>query len=197
MMKTWIVSVPALALLACGGKPEQDAQPESVAAAMRQAAAAIESNAGTAVTPVTPEELLKRLPSSIAGMSRNEAEKQTMSPAGVGISIAKATYQGEGRRRVEISMTDMGGIGMAAGAGVAWAVTDFDRTTATGYQRTTRIHGFKAMESQKRQGGILHSELAVVAGARFLVQLQGTEVGIDVLKSTLDDLDIRSLASQR
>jgi hypothetical protein len=57
-------------------------------------------------------------------------------------------------------------------ASAGWAMTTFDRTTATGFERTSTFEGYKSMESQNQQGANVSSELSILAG-NFLVQLRG------------------------
>jgi hypothetical protein len=184
-------------LIGCGGDEQSTDVPQPAAEALRQAGAALGPRSGGSVTPLAPAQLARRFPAQVNGMPRVEKEQQDMSPAGLGITMASATYKGHGRKRVTVSITDTGGLPMAGAAGVAWAMADYDRTTGTGYERTTRISGFKAMESQSRQGGVLRAEVAVLAGDRFLVQLKGNDVDVSLLRATLNELDIRALANQR
>jgi hypothetical protein len=73
-------------------------------------------------------------------------------------------------------------------------MTDFDRTTSNGYERTGRFEGHKAFESLSREGGVLRTELSIVVDNRFIVQLEARDSDMDALKRVAKSLDLRSLA---
>lgn len=114
---------------------------------------------------------------------------------GMRISNTVARYEGDGGRSMTIAITDIGGMGSTAAMGMAaWSMTDFDRTTSSGFERTTRFEGFKAMESQSKQGSYTSAKLSVLVGERFIVQLEGQNVELDALKGAARSLDLRELA---
>jgi hypothetical protein len=83
----------------------------------------------------------------------------------------------------------MGTMGAAA-----WAMTDFDRTTATGYERTTRFEGYKAMESLSKVGERVNAELNLIVADRFVIQIKGRGVDMDAVKAAAKSLDFGRLA---
>jgi hypothetical protein len=103
----------------------------------------------------------------------------------------QAEYQASGGS-IEVSITDMGAMPGMAMASAGWAMTTFDRTTATGFERTSTFEGYKSMESQNQQGANVSSELSILAG-NFLVQLRGYSVPLDRLKAVAGDLAVREL----
>jgi hypothetical protein len=116
---------------------------------------------------------------------------------GMKVSATNARYEGDEGRSVTIAISDIGGMGsMGAMGAAAWAMTEFDRTTQTGYDRTSRFDGFKAMESLSRDGGRLRTELSIIVGERFLVQMEGREVEMDVLKDAARRLRLRDLEDE-
>ncbi|HQW68009.1 MAG TPA: hypothetical protein PLJ23_13265 [Gemmatimonadales bacterium] len=76
----------------------------------------------------------------------------------------------------------------------AWSMVDFDRTTSDGYERTIRFEGHKGMESSRRSGGRLRSELSLMLGERVVMKLEGVEVDVDALKKAAAALDLDRLA---
>jgi hypothetical protein len=200
MKWTFAIQSLRLALLlavvaGCGRREEAEAQPATVEDAVSQAVDAIKQQADGS-EPIPAEELEKRFPDRIAGMLKVDGSRQDASAMGVAMSTTSATYRSD-EGAVQITITDTGGMAGMVSAGAAWALVDFDRTTANGYERTIRIHGFKGMESGSNAGGKRHTELALLPGGRFIVQLEGTDVEMDVLKDALDRLDVRSLPSAK
>lgn len=203
--RTLTVVTPLLLLAGCGGAdagesappPAAPETPAPVAATQQQAleqttAAAVANAQGTGGDPVPAAELESRLPDQLGGMPRTDRSSQDAGAMGVKMSVAAGRYQGDGKR-IMLSITDTGTTSGAGPMAAAWTLAEFDRTTADGYERTIRHNGMKGMESLSRRGGNVHSELSVLAGNRFVVQLKGTGVEMDALKSALDELDLSSL----
>jgi hypothetical protein len=114
---------------------------------------------------------------------------------GMTVSTVNARYEDGAGRRISIAISDMGGMGNTGVMGAAaWAMTDFDRTTSNGYERTSRFEGHKAFESLTRDGGVLRTELSIMVDNRFIVQLEARESDMDALKRVAKSLDLRSLA---
>lgn len=185
-------NVPALAILGalsvgCGGEAAKP--PEHV---MQQAAAAADRIAGKAGPPIKADLLNAQLPSEIIGLPRVGGERQDASAMGIAMSTATASYR-DGTKRVNIRMTDMGAGGAIASLGAAWALTEVNRTSDDGFERTTRIGGNRAFEKESRSNGRLRTELAVIAGDRLMVTLEGNEVELDELKRALAALDLDGL----
>jgi hypothetical protein len=184
-----------LAAIACGGdEPAADAAPASMEEAMQQAAAAVSQQSGGA-EPASAEALADRLPDEVDGLERVEVERTESGAMGMKMSATVGRYENDEGRHVTIAITDISGMG-AAGmmSAAAWAMTDFDRTTDTGYDRTSRFEGFKALESESRAGGRVNTELAIVVAERFIVRIEGRDVDIDALKDAARALDLRGLS---
>jgi hypothetical protein len=186
-------AIPLLFLLiGCGRSESPDIKaPDSPADAIQAATEAIK---GKAKDPVDPAQLGDLLPEEAAGLPRTDLKKEKNGAMGLIMSTAMGRYQAQGQR-VTISLTDIGGIGgMGALGAAAWAMSEFDRTTATGYERTTRFEGYKAMESLSSAGGRVHAELSLIIADRFVIQIKGTGIDMDAVKATARALDLGRLA---
>jgi hypothetical protein len=189
-------------LLACGG---DDAQPEvtsemqdaaeSMASAAQQMQQAAEkmAAANADVALISASSLQDRLPESIDGMARGDSERSETGTMGFKISSATATYSDDARS-LEITLTDVGGTGMLAAMGAAWAMVDLDRSSNDGYEKTVTIDGNRGYEKEERYDGGRNTELSVIVGGRLLVKLDGTNVAMDVLRRALEDLKVNELA---
>jgi len=193
-----VVVMAVLAFPACGGDdaPAGQDAPATMEEAVAQASEAIRAQTGD-VEPISAEALQERLPENVGGLERVDVSRTESGAMGMKVSATNARYEGDEGRSVTIAISDIGGMGsMGAMGAAAWAMTEFDRTTQTGYDRTSRFDGFKAMESLSRDGGRLRTELSIIVGERFLVQMEGREVEMDVLKDAARRLRLRDLEDE-
>jgi hypothetical protein len=170
---------------------------KSVSDAMEQMQGAMEqmATAATSTAPlVSAETLQDRLPAEVDGMRRVSSERTHGGAMGINISTATASYSDSATRSLTITITDAGKAGLLAALGAAWANVTVDRVTGDGYERTVTIDGNRGFESERRTPSGADRELSVVSGGRLLVQLEGENVSMDVLRRTLDRLRVSSLA---
>ena len=130
-------------------------------------------------------------------MPRTSSDGEKNSAMGFTMSRAEARYETQGTNAsIRIEISDAGAMtGMAAMAAFAWASMDVDRENDTGYEKTTTIKGYRGYEKLDRQTNF--AELSILVGGRFMVELEGTEVGIDGLKAALDKIDLGKLEGMK
>ncbi len=189
-------TAPLLLLaLACGQSRSEDTNaPPGQADPIRAAAEAI---GGKVKDPVDPARMGELLPDEFAGLPRTDLKQQKSGAAGVVMTNVIGRYEADARR-ITISVSDIGGLGgMGTMGAAAWAMSEFDRTTATGYERTTRFEGYKAMESLSRTGGRVDAELSLVVADRFVIQIKGRGVDMDAVKAAARSLALDQLARAR
>ena len=203
------LTVMLLLVAACGKSDEQKAAEaaakqmgEALAAAgaagaTGAAAAAGALAAGQASDAVDFRVLKELLPEDINGMPRTSSDGEKNSAMGFTMSRAEARYETQGTNAsIRIEISDAGAMtGMAAMAAFAWASIDVDRESETGYEKTTTIKGYRGYEKVDRQTNF--AELSILVGGRFMVELEGNEVGIDGLKAALDKLDLGKLEGMK
>lgn len=203
------LTVMLLLVAACGKSDEQKAA-EAAAKQMAEAltaagatgaagAAAVAGamTAGKATDAVDFRVLKELLPEDINGMPRTSSDGEKNSAMGFTMSRAEARYETQGTNAsIRIEISDAGAMtGMAAMAAFAWASMEVDRETETGYEKTTTIKGYRGYEKFDRQTNF--AELSILVGGRFMVELEGNEVGIDGLKAALDKLDLGKLEGMK
>lgn len=187
--------VLALALLvACGGDAPEAPEPATIDDAMQEMTNRAEASGASAVEPIAAAELAKLLPDDLAGFTASDRSHQDVGAMGMKMSMATVEYR-DGTRRMDVTVTDAGGIGKMAPMAAAWAMTEFDRTTSDGFERTTRFEGHKGFESSRTSGGRLTTELSLLVGNRVVVQLKGVEVELEDLKQAARSLDLDAMAS--
>jgi hypothetical protein len=203
------LTVMLLLVAACGKSDEQKAAEaaakqmgEALAAAgaagtTGAAAAAGALAAGQASDAVDFRVLKELLPEDINGMPRTSSDGEKNSAMGFTMSRAEARYETQGTNaNIRIEISDAGAMtGMAAMAAFAWASMEVDRESESGYEKTTTIKGYRGYEKFDRQTNF--AELSILVGGRFMVELEGNEVGIDGLKAALDKLDLGKLEGMK
>lgn len=142
-------------------------------------------------------ELKALLPESIGDLKRQNAQGEKNSAMGFTISRAEADYTSEdGSQHIDIELTDMtGASGLAGLAAWGWTMTEIDKETETGYEKTTKYQGHKAFEKydNEYQSGSIE---ALVSG-RFLVSVNGNNVSMEVIKNAFNEIDIGKLESMK
>ena len=200
-----LVLASAMLLSSCGGKQEekegaeqegaeQEADKSAVDALEAFADKAKEMGSREAVDPIDFRKLKELMPEKIAGMSRTEATGEKSGAMGFTVSTASAKYKGEGEENLNIEIVDTGGIaGVSTMALAGWSMAEIDKETTTGYEKTTKIEGYKAFEKYDNEGK--SGEVNVLVADRFVVNVQGDHITVDQLKNALKDLDLAKLGN--
>ncbi len=189
----------AFLLVACGGetmeeKIERKAQETmnemtgGMAGAMEELQKSV-SEDGEAVEPIDFRELKKALPEEMSGIPRISHKGSKNGTMGMKISQAEANYQSEdGKRRIDVTIVDAGGVGMAIAGLAAWSMVEIDEESDTGYQRTFKIGDDKAMEeyNNKTERGTI----SVMHAKRFICTVSTRGLSPEEMREVLDDIDL-------
>jgi hypothetical protein len=112
---------------------------------------------------------------------------------GIAGSGAKASYAA-GERRVELSITDMGGLaGMATIAG--WANMTMDKETDGKVEKVYKEGGRSIHEEYRKDGS--HGEMAVVLANGVVVAAEGSRVDMATLKAMVQGVDLAKLEATK
>ncbi len=199
MKKRFILSLTlasAIFLMSCGGNKEDDEEKEEaktgVEALQQLADKAKDMGDKKTVDPVDFRDLKALLPETTADLKRTEATGEKTGAMGFTVSMAKGRYSGDADASISIEIVDTGGIaGMATMAMAAWTMADIDKETTTGYEKTTKIEGFKAFEKYDNESK--DGEINVLVADRFVVNVHGNNVSVDQMKESLKDIDLGKL----
>jgi hypothetical protein len=166
-------------------------QAEAAGKAMQAQANGQPAPAGS-VEPLAADALKAMLPQSLpAGFARTEVSATSGGAAGISGSNAEGVYtRGDGRITLEV--TDMAAMGALASMASAFNVQS-DRETATGYDKVTNVNGRMTEEEFDNQGK--SGKYSVLVGNRFVVDAEGSGVGIDDLKAAVASIDLNHLQS--
>lgn len=201
MKTTFILSlafVSVFGLVSCGGSKEEEEaakeEPQNAVDALQQFAdKAKEMGDKKTVDPIDFRELKALLPETTAGLKRTEATGEKTGAMGFTVSMAKGKFGNDDGASIRIEIVDTGGIaGMATMAMAAWSMADIDKETSTGYEKTTKIEGYKAFEKYDNEGK--NGEINVLVADRFVVNVHGDNVSVDQMKESIKDIDLGKLA---
>ena len=200
MKNRFILSLSLLSVLlfsACGGKKETEEEKEAssntVEALQQFADKAKTMQNKEAVDPIDFRKLKELLPEKAEGLNRTEATGEKNGAMGFTISRAEARYSGDGDASAHVEIFDTGGVaGISTMALAAWSMADIDKETATGYEKTTKLEGYKGYEKYDNQNK--SGELNVLVADRFVVNVNGNNLSVDQLKSILGAIDLDKLS---
>lgn len=138
------------------------------------------------LTPLTTDQLKALVPEKLMGAERKDLDVT----AAMGASVASASYQLNDSTDIKLNMFDCAGPG---GAGIYsmqyLGMFNVQQDDDEEYTKTIDFNGGKAFENCKK----IRKEctLTYFSGGRFLITLEGNNVGIDGLKQAAKGLDIK------
>jgi hypothetical protein len=137
------------------------------------------------------------LPETLGDLKRANAEGEKSGSMGFTISKAEADYNNEDySQSMDIEITDLAGAtGYAGLAAWGWAMVDIDKETETGYEKTTKYNGHKAYE--KYDNEYQNGSIEVLVSGRFMVSVSGNNVPMEMIKSSMDEIDFAKLESMK
>ncbi|HEX2540681.1 MAG TPA: Yip1 family protein [Caldimonas sp.] len=166
---------------------QQAGDPAAAGKAMGDILGAMSGNANT--TPIPSADLKAMLPEALGDMKRSGVEASSGQAMGIGGSAAKATYSA-GERRVELSITDSGGLaGLAAMAG--WANMTMDKETDGKVEKVYKA-GSRTIHEEYRKDGS-QGEMTVLLGNGLIVSAEGSQVDMPALKRVVEGVDLAKL----
>ena len=170
---------------------------EGMGEAMKKMGEAFGAATGKKVDPVDFRSLKALLPESLPGMKRTKAEGEKAAAMGIHVSKAEGNYRSEnGESDIEITISDMGTLtGLTAMAAYGWSMTEMDRESDNGYEKTTTIGGHKAHEKFDKEGQ--RGEIDVLVANRFIVEMKGNGIPMDTLKGALSKVDLGKLDAMK
>jgi hypothetical protein len=209
MMRTPFVILLALAigLLGCGKSAEQkkleeaakgmgEATQKLAEGAEKMSDALKDMNEGKKYDPVDFRELRALMPESFPGLTRGNLQGERSGALGVEVSFASADYTNESGTQISVKISDMGSLtGPMRMATLGWTIAKIDREDDEGYEKTGTFNGYTSWERTWKT--TKHSELNILVGGRFVVQLDGENCEMNQLKDAAGKLDLGKLASMK
>jgi len=160
-----------------------------------------EMHGGKDIKAVEGKDLKALLPAEMAGAKRGSVESQHINQGGIDITTTKTSYQAESaegdtaaKPGFSVEITDLGNMSGTMTMGfAAWSMTQYDKETDTGYEKTTKYKGYPAMEQYDRESK--SGELQVFVAKRFVVKVSGNDATIEQIRGAVDGIDLAKLGS--
>jgi len=152
---------------------------------------------GKEVETVNFRELKALLPEELDGLRRTSASGEKTNAFGMNVSKAEGEFKTEDNSsRIKITIVDMGSMkGWAGLAAFGWTMTEIDKETEDGYERTIEYKGNKGFEkyNTKRSDG----KKEIMAVKRFMVTVEGYNVPKEAIDDAMDEVDIDALEEMK
>ncbi len=148
---------------------------------------------GSSGVPIPAQDLKALLPESIGDLKRESFEASGGSGLGISASSAKAGYAA-GDKHVQLSITDMGGLGGLAALG-AWANVTSDRETNDEIEKVYK-QGNRTVREQARKDGS-HAEVTVITENGVIVEARGQKVDVGALRKVIEDVGLSKLEAMK
>ncbi len=176
-----------------GDDKKNEEKTTNLAEAMEQVQKGLkDANIGQEAEPVNHRELQKFLPEELAGMKRMKKSGQTSGAMGFKISNASATYQDESTgKTIKIDIIDTGGFKMGMMSMAAWSTLSIDQEDENGYERTSKLDGFKSYEKYKKNRN--SSELSLILNERFILKGSCRDCEMNQLKKVVKSMGLKKL----
>ena len=138
------------------------------------------------LTPLSSDELKALIPEQLMGATRSNLDVN----AAMGASVASAQYKIDDNRDIKLNVIDCAGPG---GAGIYamqyLGMFNIQQDDENEYIKTIDFNGGKAFENCKKTRN--ECTLTYFSSGRFLISLEGDNVGIDELKGVAKGLNIK------
>ncbi len=138
------------------------------------------------LTPLSADELKALVPEQLMGVNHSDMDVSSA----MGASVVTAKYKITDSTDVKLSVVDCAGPG---GAGIYsmqyLGMYNFQEDNEKEYTKTIDFNGGKAFENCKKTRN--DCTLTYFSGGRFLISLEGDNVGIDALKDAAKGLNIK------
>lgn len=180
--------VGILALIAGG----VSAQEPDLSAVFKALGAMQAAQTNQAVQVVDFRELRALLPESIGGYQRKEISGEKNAFMGMTISMAQARYENK-PAVLSVKLTDYAGTGYASIMAAGWAMTEVDRETERGFERTVTIDGHRGLEKYDNEARF--GELQLLIAGRFMIELTVRDGSPEDLRKAVSALPLAKLAS--
>lgn len=169
---------------------QQSGDPAAAGKAMGEVLGALAGGGGT---PIAAQDLKALLPATLLGLPRQSYEARSGQAMGIGGSGARASY-GSGAERVDLTITDMGGIG--AFAMVAGFASVTGESESDGKVEKTYKQGARTVHEEYRKDGS-HADVTVFLGNGIMVSAVGQRLDPAALKRALDEVDLAKVEGMR
>ena len=138
--------------------------------------------------PLSLDQLKALLPEELAGMKRSSFNANSA----MGFAIGEATYKGaEDDKELKLVIWDCAGEAGSSFYGLNyWSQFSVQSESDDGYTKSVPFNGGKAIESYKK--GQNEHALMFTSGDRLLVNIEGENTGMDVVRQAAQSLNLKT-----
>jgi len=169
-----------------GASPDAEHQAAAGVAALK----ALVGGGKVHVETLSREELKTVLPATAGGLARTGSESNSGSFSGISGTSASANY-GSGAGSISIDVTDAAN--MAGLTTLMDVAMNMESEDDEGYQKTVALGDVKVHEKWEKAGK--SAELIGIVGGRFVVEVTGNGLDINVDEAAFQAVDLAKLAS--
>ena len=145
------------------------------------------------IPPLTNDELKAVLPEQLLGLKRRELS--VGDNAMMNLSTAEAKYADDNNKRIKVEIID--GAGETGSAMVSIMMIGLnvnkEKTTETGFEKSTEINGVKSIVSEDKNGDRINSKIQTVLKNRYLLTLNADGFTYNELQKSLGELNMSAL----
>ena len=136
------------------------------------------------------------LPATVPGLKENKPQGESTSMGEWNFSVAKNHYSNDdGSQTVQVEISDFAYIGMLYAPYQFLMNMNFKHESSEGYERTTKISGFPAMEKWTESNK--EHEVTVLTGERFLVHVSCEGMSDGSAKKIAEGINLSKLAGEK
>jgi hypothetical protein len=144
---------------------------------------------GKAVEPIAINQLKAFIPDTFAGLPKKSNRAEKTGALGVMMSKAEETYSDNANKQVTLEISDLGGASGLLGL-ANWVNVENEKEDEYGSEKTQKVNGRMIHEKFSKNGS---NEFSIVIAERFMIQANGQEVDVDILKNAVMGLDLDKL----
>ncbi len=138
------------------------------------------------LSPLTMEQLKALIPEEFMGMKRSSFNTTNA----MGVATCNAHYKNEDGKELNVEILDCAGeMGANMYSMRFFGLWNFEEENDNGYQKTIDLNGDKAIEKFDKNNN--RYELTYFTNERFLVNLEGENIGISDLKQVSKNLNLK------
>lgn len=144
-------------------------------------------------TPLSNDELKAILPENLMGLKRTEISVGDTSM--MGLSSVEGKYKSEQDKSIEVQVIDGAGeMGSAMVSSMMMGLSgDREKTTETGFEKTTEIDGMKAIVSEEKNNDVISSEIQIIAKKRYFLTVKGKGISYEELAKAFGEINTSGL----
>lgn len=138
------------------------------------------------LSPLTMDQLKALIPEEFMGMKRSSFNTTNA----MGVASCNARYKSEEGKELKIEILDCAGeMGANFYSIRFFGLWNIEEENDNGYQKTIDLNGEKAIEKFDKSGN--RYELTYFTNERFLVNLEGENIGVNDLKQASKNLNLK------